>query len=590
MSPSKGEAAAPKKGKKSFFRAFLTKLRKRKIIETLAAFIGGGWLTYEIVHWVLVAHYHLPEKTLDVTIVTLIGMLLCALIWRWFGGIERPRKFRAESVLVPLVVLITILLDINLILHLKGPEEAGIPAAKWKNSIAVLPFVDMSPQKDQDWFCDGITDEIIGRLGNISELKVPARTSVFFFKGKEQDIREIGKKLGVATVLEGSIQKVDTRLRARVQLINIADGFHLWSEEYDRELKDIFAIQDEIALAVADKLKLTLLGEEKAKLAKRHTVDPIAYEAYLKGRYFLNKRTEEGLTKAGEYFQKAIEIDPNYAQACAGLADYYSGLGSYTNILPRDAYAKAKVAAMKALEIDEENAEAHVSLAVILVNDEFDWQAGEKEYKRAIELNPKYMLAHLWYAGLLVEVGRSGEAYEEIKRAQELDPLSALVHAASAGYLFMARNYDLAIEQNRKALELDPSYPVAHWGLGMDYQQKGKSEEAIVEFIEAVEHSGRSTIMLAELGGGYASAGMKGEALKILDELTQLSGQKRISALAMTLIYTSLGQKDLALGWLENAYEERSGWFQFAKADPRLDPLRSDPRFQDILRRMHFPD
>ncbi len=267
------------------FRSFFLDLRKKRIIEILAAFIAGGWLIIEFVDRILVAHYHFPDKTIDITFITLLCALICTLIWRWFSGREEPRKFKLELVLIPLVVLITVLLDINLLLHLKGPEPETVPASKWKNSIAVLPFVDMSPQKDQEYFCDGMTEELINRLSNIKELKVPARTSVFFFKGKAQDIQEVGQKLKVNTVLEGSVRRAGNALRITAQLINIADGYHLWSETYDRELRDIFAIQDEIALTVADKLKLTLLGDEKTKVTKRNTDNIEANILYLKGKY-----------------------------------------------------------------------------------------------------------------------------------------------------------------------------------------------------------------------------------------------------------------------------------------------------------------
>jgi TolB-like protein len=326
MSSSNGEKAPSKEGKKFSLRLFLGKLRKRHIIETLAAFIGGGWLILEFVHWLLVDHYHFPEKTIDITFVTILGALLCTLIWRWFSGWEKPRKFKLELVLIPLVLLIAVLLDLNLLLHLKEPETETFPAARWKNSIAVLPFVDISPQKDQEYFCDGMTEELINRLSNIRELRVPARTSAFTFKGKAEDIREIGKKLNVQTVLEGSIRKIGNQLRVTTQLVNIADGYHLWSETYDRELKDIFNIWDEIALAVADKLKITLLVDEKTKLKKRYTEDVEANILYLKGKYSYLTFTSEGIKKGIECFEQALQKDPNYSLPYSGLADIYFNL------------------------------------------------------------------------------------------------------------------------------------------------------------------------------------------------------------------------------------------------------------------------
>jgi adenylate cyclase len=590
MSPSKGERSSPEKEKKPFLRAFLTKLRKRKIIETLAAFIGGGWLIYEIVHWVLVAHYHLPEKTLDVTIVTLIGMLLCALIWRWFGGIERPRKFRVESVLVPLVVLITILLDINLLLHLKGPEEAAIPAAKWKNSIAVLPFVDMSPQKDQDWFCDGITDEIIGRLGNISELKVPARTSVFFFKGKDQDIREIGQKLGVATVLEGSIQKVETKLRARVQLINIANGFHVWAEEYDRELKDVFAIQDEIALAVVDKLKITLLGDEKAKLAKHHAIDPIAYEAYLKGLYYWWRWSQEDYTNVLRNFQKAIEIEPDYAPAHAGLALAYVDASTWNNIglwSPREGVPKGKEAAQKAIQLDPMLPDGYVAMGFARMNFDWDWAGAEKDFKRALELSPHSPLALDAYASfLLLARGRLDEAIAVVNKAIELDPLSPALHSDLGVDYYMFGQFDRAIPCFRKTLELDSNFFWARLNIGWCYLFTSRSAEALVVFQNMVQVAPDSPYAQQALGYAYGATGRRDEALEVLANLDQLAKTRYIPPSAQAYVYLGLGQKDIALDWLEKAYAERDTEMIFLMVDPPLAPLRNEPRFQALLKKV----
>ena len=306
------------------FKSFFSNLRKKRIIEILAAFIAGGWLIVEFVDRILVAHYHFPDKTIDITFITLLCALICTLLWRWFSGRVAPRRFKLELVLIPLVLLITVLLDISLLLHLKGSESATIPAAKWKNSVAVLPFVDMSPQKDQEYFCDGMTEELINRLSNIKELKVPARTSAFFFKGKAQNIQEVGQKLQVNTVLEGSVRRAGNELRITAQLINIADGYHLWSQTYDRELQDIFALQDEISLQIINKLKIELLGEERNRVVKRHTNNTEAYDSFMEGTWlFNNKATEEEFRKAILYFERAIEIDPDFSLAYVGLASVH---------------------------------------------------------------------------------------------------------------------------------------------------------------------------------------------------------------------------------------------------------------------------
>jgi adenylate cyclase len=568
-------------------KSFFLDLRKKRIIEILATFIGGGWLIYEIVHWVLVAHYHLSEKLLDITIVTLLCALICTLLWRWFSGREEPRKFKLELVLIPLVLLITVLLDINLLLHLKVPESETFPAAKWKNSIAVLPFVDMSPEKDQEYFCDGMTEELINRLSNIRELKVPARTSVFMFKGKAEDIREIGRKLNVQTVLEGSIRKEGSQLRITVQLINVSDSFHIWSEAFDKELTKVFEIQDEISLAVADKLKLTLLGAEKAKLAKRPTENLEAYSFYLQGRNFWNKRGEKNLIKSIEYFEKAIEIDPNYALAYAGLGDAYYILGN-NGVWPAEkAYPKAKAAAFKALEIDDKLAEAHTSLAGIIEDYDWDFVGAEKELKLAIELNPGYATAHQFYAYHLSNLGRHEEAMKEIKIARNLDPLSPRISANVGLFLYYERRYDQALEEFNKALEVDPSHYATHAWLGFAYEAMGKYEEAVRCYLRGIELYGGSKDRDPYIAGCYALMGKQEEARKILNNLIEYSKGNYVSSVAIAWVFSALGEKEQVFAWLEKAFRKRDPFLlMFVKDLHRFDPVRSDPRFADLLRRI----
>lgn len=588
MSLADREASpASEQEEKPLKSSLLHKLRKRRIIETLAAFIGGGWLLLEFVHWLLVDHYHFPEKTIDVTFVTILGALLCTLIWRWFAGREKPRKFKLEFVFIPLVVLITVLLDINLLLHLKGSEEAAIPAAKWKNSIAVLPFVDTSPQKDQDWFCDGITDEIIGRLSNISKLKVPARTSVFFFKGKDQDIREIGQKLGVSTVLEGSIQKVETRLRARVQLINIADGFHVWSEEYDRELKDVFAIQDEIALAVVDKLKLTLLGDEKARLAKHHAIDPMAYEAYLKGLYYLWQWSDEGTANALRHFHRAIEIEPNYAPAYAGEALAYVWASSWIGLWPaREGMPKGKQAAQRAIQLDPMLTDAYVAMGYAQMLYDWDWTNAETNLKRALELSPHSSLALDGYVAFLVLKGRFDEAVAVANKAIELDPLSPALHD-DLGWTYWTRGqFERAIPHFRKALELDRNFYGSSLHLGFSYLFTGKTNEALAEFERLAQLLPDSPRDQAVLGYAYGFTGRRAEAMQVLADLDQLARKRYVSFCTWAFVCLVLGQKDAALDWLAKACEERDGWLPIVMVEPMLAPLRNEPRFQALLKKV----
>ena len=479
MSSQQGENAPSKEMKESPLKSFLAKLRKRHIIETLAAFIGGGWLVYEIVHWVLVAHYHLPEKLLDITIVTLFCALFCTLLWRWFSGREEPRKFKLELVLIPLVVLITVLLDVNLLLHLKGPEPEAVPAAKWKNSIAVLPFVDMSPQKDQEYFCDGMTEELINRLSNIGELRVPARTSAFMFKGKAEDIRDIGRKLDVRTVLEGSIRKFGNQLRVTAQLINISDGYHLWSETYDRELKDVFNIWDEVSLAVTDKLKLTLLDEEKAKVTKRYTENIEAYNLYLEGKYLYLAYGAKEIGRSIRCFEQALQKDPRFVLPYSGLADAYYSVPYFGDLPPKEAIPRAKTYLEKALDIDENVAEAHASSGRIMAFYDWDWKGAEREFKRALELNPNSSIVHLNYGHFLTVVGRPEEAVLEGERARELDPLSVSANYNVGEELCYAGQFDRAIEVLKKAIIMNPNRYWSHNLLGWAYYNKSMLKESL---------------------------------------------------------------------------------------------------------------
>jgi TolB-like protein/Tfp pilus assembly protein PilF len=591
MGSSQEEKAPSKEGKKSLFRIFLKKLRKRKILETLGAFIGGGWLLYEIVHWVLVEHYHLSARLIDITIVSLLGGLICTIIWRWFSGRERPRKFKLELVLIPSVLFIAILLDINLILHLKGPEAETFPVSRWKNSIAVLPFVDMSPQKDQEYFCDGMTEELINRLSNIKELKVPARTSVFTFKGKAEDIREIGRKLDVEKVLEGSIRKEGSQLRITVQLINVSDSFHLWSETFDRELTKVFAIQDEIALTIADKLKLTLLSGEKARLVKRPTENLEAYNLYLLGRYFYYKITEEDLNKAIRYFEQAIAKDPNYAPAYVGLADCYSVLYAIGYLAPKESYPKAKEAVIKALELDEELGEAHASLGYLKMVFDWDLAGAEREFKRALTLSPGSVDVYILYSIYLTMTGRFDEAIAGFKRAVELDPATPETYTYLGGFGYhIAGRFDEAIAQLKKALDMDPNSFYAQLFLASTYALKGMSGEAIAQADKVI--SAWPTLEDAELfsflGWVYAVSGRQEKARDILKRMLDLRARRYVDAYLIGEVYAGLGEKEKAFEWLMRAYEEHAGQMFCIKVDPWIKNLCSDPRYKELLKKVGF--
>jgi len=466
-------------------------------------------------------------------------------------------------------------------------EAETISMQKWKNSIAVLPFADLSLKKDQEYFCDGMTDDIITKLSKLKKLKVISRTSVMQYKNTDKNIKEIGQALGVASILEGSLQKEKDKIRVNVQLINVEDDFHLWAETYNRELESVFDIQDEISRSITEALRIELMGKEKVFLVKRYTENLEAYNLYLKGRYFWNKRTEEGYKKSLEYFKQAIEKDPTYALAYAGIADYYNLLGYYDYLPPKEVFPRAEAAAKKALRIDDTLAEAHNSLAFVKENYDWDWEGAEREYKRAIEFNPSYATAHQWYAGYLGAMGRHNESIAANKRAQELDPLSPIIGADLGMNFISARQYDQAIEEFEKVLEMDPDYVVAHFFLGLAYAGKKMYDEAIAEAQKALELSGGDdSLIKVFLGVIYSLSGRKDEAKKILDELFEMSKQKHVTPFGIALIYTGLDQKDQAFAWLEKAYEERDQWMPSFKVNPMLDSLRSDPRFKVLLKKM----
>ena len=475
----------------------------------------------------------------------------------------------------------------GLVAHTTGAATSGAANIPEK-SIAVLPFENLSRDPDNAYFADGIQEEILTRLSKIRDLKVISRTSTQRYKSVPDNLPEIAKRLGVAHILEGTLQKAADQVRVNVQLIKAENDSHLWSEKYDRKLTDIFVVESEIATEIAAALKAKLTGAEKHALISRSTENTEAHQFYLKGRYYWNRRGEEGLRKATEYFEHAIKADPNYALAYAGLADSYALLGfhGWGALPPAEAVPKAKAAAEKALQIDETLAEAHASLAY--AKDEYDWDmaGAEREYKRAIELNPNYATAHQWYAQHLAVRGRYPEAITEIKQAQEVDPLSLVINMNVGWVFYIGRQYDEAVEQCRKTLELDPNFPPAHWMLGQAYRQKGMYEEAIAEFQKAVALSQGDPVQVAGLGHGFAVARKRAEAQKILNELKELSKRRYFPPYFIALIYVGLDDKNQAFEWLEKAFAERSANLTVLKAEPMFDPLRSDAHFQDLLRRV----
>jgi TolB-like protein/pimeloyl-ACP methyl ester carboxylesterase/Tfp pilus assembly protein PilF/predicted Ser/Thr protein kinase len=469
--------------------------------------------------------------------------------------------------------------------------DATVPIIEPSPSIAVLPFVNMSADPEQEYFCDGLAEELINALTQIKDLHVVARTSAFSFKGQNLDVREIGKKLNVETVLEGSVRKAGNRLRITGQLVKVADGYHLWSDKYDREMEDIFAIQDEITLAIVDNLKPKLLGEEEARLAKRPTVDLEAYNLYLRGRHLWNKRTVEAIEKSHEYFKQAIAKDPNYAAAYAGLADYYLLLLAYSSRAPKQIIPKARDMALKALEIDDSLAEAHTSLAMIMHTYDWDWEAAEREFKYAVELNPGYTTARIWYSFLLSVRGRLDEARQETEKALELDPFSSAANRDHAMGLLNLGEYDRAIEILRKSVELDPHIGWLRISLGQAYWFKGMYEEALEEYKRASDISDyRDTQAEAFIGATYAFMGRQDEARKRLDQLLKRRETQYVSACQIAGVCFILGDIDQGFRWLEMACEERD-YFLVQIVSSRyvhLLNLGADPRYAAILKKMNL--
>ena len=454
-------------------------------------------------------------------------------------------------------------------------------------SIAVLPFADMSPEKDQDYFCEGIAEEIIIALAKVKGLHVASRTSAFQFKAAV-DSREIGRRLGVNTFLEGSVRKAGDRLRITTELINAADGYHLWSERFDRRLHDVFAIQDEIAQAVVDTLKIKLVGADPEPVYRPRTPDFSAYNLNLKGRYFWSQRTEQGLFKAKDYFEQAIQKDPDYAPAYASLADTQCLLCSYHLLSPEESIPDARRAASRSLELDETLAEAHEALAHVRILYEWNWVDAEREYRRALELNRSFATAHQRLALLLTVMGRLGEARAEIERAQELDPLSFIIQTDSALVWLIAGRNEEAISTCHAVLEMAPDFGIARFALGLALEQQGLYDAAVEEFRRAVELSGATSVMTGALGHALGRSGDGDGARETLRRLDKLSPTRYVSPYTRALVWVGLGKENRALAELDRALEERSAWqiHLHLKADPRLAPLREKRAFTHLLAQM----
>jgi TolB-like protein/Flp pilus assembly protein TadD len=579
---------------------FFAELKRRNVYKVAVAYIVAGWALSQGIAQVFPV-FDVPNWAIRSVVLLIILGLPIALILAWMfeltpQGIKRTETADAMPAAAHhkkrawiYVVVIGGVLSIGLFslgrysAGTRQSQSSALPA----KSIAVLPFDNLSRDPNNAYFAEGIQDEILTRLAKVADLKVISHTSTQRFKSAPEDLRQIAKQLGVMNILEGSVQKAADQVRVNVQLINGLTDAHLWAETYDRKLTDIFAVESDIANTIADTLQAKITSSEKTEIAKRPTANSEAYEFYLKGRFFWNKRTGNDLKKSIDYFNQAIAKDPGYALAYAGLADAYVLLSGYAGARPGDAFPKAKAAAQKALELDNNLAEAHTSLAETLAIYDYDFTRAIAEFKRAIELNPNYATAHHWYGnGPLMTLGRSDEAITEGKRSVELDPLSIINNADLGQNYYMAHRFDEAIDQLHKTIEMEPGFYYAHSYLGQALQAKGDLAGAIAEYQKAHELND-DPFSLGLLGNAYAISGKTAEALKILVQLEQISKQRYVAAYSFALVHLGLGHKDEALRWLEKSYEDRAGFDVVSiPHDPLLNALHGDPRFQALVEKI----
>lgn len=458
------------------------------------------------------------------------------------------------------------------------------------NSLAVLPFHSLTPTSDsRDYLGLGMADALITKLGSTGRVIVRPTSAVMKYATGAVDPVAAGRAQKVDAVLDGRIQSSPDTVRVTVQLLRVTDGASLWADTFEENPQRVFALEDAVAERIADSMSIRLSGEQRKRLARQPTEDAAAYQLYLRGRYFWSKRTKEGLERSISYFDQAVAKDPKYALAYAGLADSYGLLGSYGVESASEADPRAKAAAIKALQLDDSLAQAHSSLGMIYFFDEWNWPLAEREFQRAIALNPNYSIVHTWYGLDLAALGRFDEAVTQVRRAQELDPLSLIVDTDVGRILYLSRHYDQAIEAYRKVLELDPNFARVHTRLGMAYAAKGEFRRASEEFQKAQQLSGPDPYLFGLLGYTQAEAGDRAAARRLLQELLQRSRREYVPSFSVALVYVGMGDRQAALDWLEKAYQDRSTLMAYAKTDPLLDPLRSEPRFTALLQRMNLP-
>jgi adenylate cyclase len=582
---------------------FFAELRRRNVYKVAITYAVVAWLLIQAAS-ILLPTFEAPTWVMKAFVVFLaLGFGLVAFIsWAFEAtpeGLKRtedvppdvaaklptwsPRKFAA------FVAAVAVIAAGLLAFQLFRTARSTITSSAENKSIAVLPFVNMSADKNDEYLSDGVSEELITALSKITGLQVKARTSSFAFKGKNEDIQKIGELLHVSHLLEGSVAKAGNKLRITAQLIQASDGNHEWSDTYDREMQDIFAVRSEVAQQVAQTLKIRLLGEEKRKIDKKPTENLEAYNLYRQGRFYADKLSEEGMTKARPLFEQAIEKDPHFALAYTGLADNYV-IAADAIIPPREAFSKAKEAALKAIEMDDSLAEAHASLGFVHYHYDWDWAAAEKEFKRAISLNPQSAQSYTLYTHFLAGMGRYEEASKYGARALELDPLSISNYWFLGWGAIYAGRYDEAIAQFSKALELDQNNPWTRWFLGRTYLFKGMPQRGIEEMETALRLAPDDPLGLGFVGYAYAVTGRRPDALKILQKLDALEKHRFISTISRVYVYAGLGEKDKAFEWLEKAYQERSDSLAWFHNDPESKGLHDDPRFAPLMRKIGFTE
>jgi len=475
--------------------------------------------------------------------------------------------------------------------YVRGMESGKIKPVH-SMSLVVLPLENLTGDKEQDYFADGMTDDLTANLAKIRSLRVISRTTAMAYKGTHKPLSEIARELRVDAVVEGTVLRAGNRVRITAELVQVSTDHHLWADTYESPFGDILTLQSQVASAIVNQIRINLTPEEQHFLASTRPVSAESYEDYLKGRYYWNKRSEEGLTKAIEYFQSATQKDPHSALAFAGLADCYSIIGSAIvgSVPSKEVAPKARAAALKALELDKSLAEAQTSLATVQFNYDWDWASAASGFQRSIELNPSYATAYQRYSLYLMAMGRTQESLTQMNRARDLDPLSISMNFSLGWRLYMARQYDQAINQLRNALEMDPNFALPRMVLGQAYEQKGLYQQAIVELQKAASISHDSPPMLGALGHALGVAGKKPEAEKILDQMLAQSKKQYVSPFYISIVYAGLHENEKAVDWLEKAYEDRSNAIVFLKVDPDFDGLRSNLRFQVLFRRLALPE